>query len=134
MSDGRFKKGNRDAEKWSIEDAEEIFLIALGFANDNDECLCVEDAIHHTKIPYSTFYNLAKKHSVLEDIKKDINKAVLRRINKGGLLAEFNPAMSIWRLKQLGEHDKQIIEQSNTTVELTPEERKAKIEKLKDKL
>ena len=107
MSDGRFKKGNRDAEKWSIEDAEEIFLIALDFANDSDECLCVEDAIHHTKIPYSTFYNLAKKHSVLEDIKKDINKAVLRRINKGGLLAEFNPAMSIWRLKQLGEHDVQ---------------------------
>jgi len=105
MSDGRFKKGNRDAEKWSLKDAEKIFLIALDFANDNDECLCVEDAIHHTKIPYSTFYNLAKKHSVLEDIKKDINRAVLRRINKGGLLAEFNPAMSIWRLKQLGEQD-----------------------------
>ena len=134
MSDGRFKKGNRDAEKWSIEDAEEIFLTALDFANDNDKCLCVEDAIHHTKIPYSTFYNLAKKHSVLEDIKKDINKAVLRRINKGGLLAEFNPAMSIWRLKQLGEHDKQIIEQSNTTVELTPEERLERIKKLKDKM
>jgi hypothetical protein len=134
MSDGRFKKGNRDAEKWSIEDAEEIFLTALDFANDNDECLCVEDAIHHTKIPYSTFYNLAKKHSVLEDIKKDINKAVLRRINKKGLHGEFNPAMSIWRLKQLGEHDKQIIEQQNTNVELTPEERLERIKKLKDKL
>ena len=134
MSDGRFKKGNRDAEKWSLEDAEELFLKALDFANDSDECLCVEDAIHHTKIPYTTFYDLAKKHSVLNSIKTDIKRSVLRRINKGGLLAEFNPAMSIWRLKQLGEHDKQIIEQNNTNVELTPEERKERIKKLKDKM
>ena len=107
MSDGRFKKGNRDAEKWSLESAEDVFLTALDFAQENDECLCVEDAIHHTKMPYSTFYDLAKKHSVLDSIKTDIKRAVLRRINKGGLLAEFNPAMSIWRLKQLGEHDVQ---------------------------
>tara|TARA_R110000851_G_scaffold169187_3_gene315366 strand:- start:660 stop:1061 length:402 start_codon:yes stop_codon:yes gene_type:complete len=105
--DTRFKEGNRHAEKWSLEDAEILFYKAFEFSNDSDDCLCVEDAIHHTKIPYSTFYNLIKKYPVLDNIKNDIKKAVLRRINKGGLLAEFNPAMSIWRLKQLGEHDVQ---------------------------
>ena len=118
----------------SKDDAEEIFLIALDFANDNNGCLCVEDAIYHTKMPYSTFYSLSKKHPVLEDIKKDINRAILRRINKRGLYGEFNPAMSIWRLKQLGEQDKQVIEQNTITTELTAEERKERIEALKNKM
>jgi hypothetical protein len=130
----QFKKGNRDAEKWSIEDAEKLFLKALEFANDSDECLCVEDAIHHSKIPYTTFYDLAKKHTVLNNIKKDINKAILRRINKKGLKGDFNPAMSIWRLKQLGEVEKQVVEQQNTNIELTAEERKERIEALKNKM
>jgi len=101
----QFKKGNRDAEKWDIQTAEDLFNKALDFALTDDECLCVEDAIYHSGIPFSTFYDLAKKNTVLESIKKDINRAILRRVNKKGLNGEFNPAMSIWRLKQLGEVD-----------------------------
>jgi len=130
----QFKKGNRDAEKWSLEKAEELFNKAYEYALTNKDCLCVEDAIYHSGIPFSTFYNLSKKSTVLEDIKKDINRAILRRINKKGLNGEFNPAMSIWRLKQLGEQDKQVIEQNTTTTELTSEERKERIEALKNKM
>jgi len=101
----QFKKGNRDAEKWSLEKAEELFNKAYEYALINKDCLCVEDAIYHSGIPFSTFYNLSKKSTVLEDIKKDINRAILRRINKKGLNGEFNATMSIWRLKQLGEED-----------------------------
>jgi len=101
----QFKKGNRDAEKWSLEKAEELFNKAYEYALTNKDCLCVEDAIYHSGIPFSTFYNLSKKSTVLEDIKKDINSAILRRINKKGLNGEFNATMSIWRLKQLGEED-----------------------------
>lgn len=101
----QFKKGNRDAEKWSIEKAEKEFMKALNYAESNRECLCIEDAIYFTNIPYSTFYDLAKKNTVLENIKKDIARAILRRINKKGLNGEFNATMSIWRLKQLGEED-----------------------------
>ena len=130
----QFKKGNRDAEKWSLEKAEELFNKAYECALTNKDCLCVEDAIYHSGIPFSTFYNLSKKSTVLEDIKKDINRAILRRINKKGLNGEFNATMSIWRLKQLGEQDKQVIEQNTTTTELTSEERKERIESLKNKM
>jgi hypothetical protein len=130
----QFKKGNRDAEKWSIEKAEKEFMKALNYAESNRECLCIEDAIYFTNIPYSTFYDLAKKNTVLENIKKDIARAILRRINKKGLNGEFNATMSIWRLKQLGEQDKQVIEQNTTTTELTAEERKERIEALKNKM
>ena len=130
----QFKKGNRDAEKWSLEKAEELFNKAYEYALTNKDCLCVEDAIYHSGIPFSTFYNLSKKSTVLEDIKKDINRAILRRINKKGLNGEFNATMSIWRLKQLGEQDKQVIEQNTTTTELTSEERKERIEALKNKM
>ena len=130
----QFKKGNRDAEKWSLEKAEELFNKAYEYALTNKDCLCVEDAIYQSGIPFSTFYNLSKKSTVLEDIKKDINRAILRRINKKGLNGEFNATMSIWRLKQLGEQDKQVIEQNTTTTELTSEERKERIEALKNKM
>ena len=130
----QFKKGNRDAEKWSLEKAEELFNKAYEYALTNKDCLCVEDAIYHSGMPYSTFYDLAKKNAVLENIKKDIARAILRRINKKGLQGDFNPAMSIWRLKQLGEQDKQVIEQNTTTTELTSEERKERIEALKNKM
>ena len=130
----QFKKGNRDAEKWSLEKAEELFNKAYEYALTNKDCLCVEDAIYQSGIPFSTFYNLSKKSTVLEDIKKDINRAILRRINKKGLNGEFNATMSIWRLKQLGEQDKQVIEQNTTTTELTAEERKERIEALKNKM
>lgn len=130
----QFKKGNRDAEKWSLEKAEELFNKALDYAESSKECLCMEDAIYNSNLPYTTFYDLAKKHTVLNNLKKDINRAILRRINKKGLNGEFNPAMSIWRLKQLGEQDKQVIEQNTTTTELTAEERKERIEALKNKM
>ncbi len=107
MNDGRFTYGNNAHEKWSIEDAKELFLKALKYANDDDDCLCIQDAIYYIKLPSSTFYNLIKRFSELEYIKKDIDLAVIRKINKGGLKGKFNPALSIWRMKQLGEKDEQ---------------------------
>jgi hypothetical protein len=42
--------------------------------------------------------------------------------------------MSIWRLKQLGENDEQVIENTNTVIELTTEERSERIQQLKNKI
>ena len=105
MNDGRFTYGNNAHEKWSIEDAKELFLKALKYANDDNDCLCIQDAIYHIKLPSSTFYNLIKRFSELEYIKRDINDSIIRRINKGALKTTFNTTASIWRMKQLGESE-----------------------------
>ena len=110
--DTRFKQDNKAAQKWTLENAEPLFLKALDFAKSDDDCLCVQDAISESGIPYVTFYYLADKHPVLNDIKTSINNEVIRRINRGALKGDFNPASSIWRMKQLGERDKQEIEHS----------------------
>ena len=126
-------EGNRYGEKHSIEEWIEIFEGIYDKAKQG-EFLSLQQAFIESDVRPSTERWLCSKNKALATIKKDIADCIANRINKGGLLAEFNPAMSIWRLKQLGEHDKQIIEQSNTTVELTPEERLERIKKLKDKM
>ena len=53
-----------------------------------------------------------KKIPIFETLKKDIQKAIVSRINNGGLDGNFQPAMSIWRMKQLGEVDSKEINQN----------------------
>jgi hypothetical protein len=50
---------------------------------------------------------LIDKFPVFESIKKDIADIIIARINKNALKGDFNPAASIWRMKQLGEKDTQ---------------------------
>ncbi len=106
MSDGRFKEGNRHAEKHSLEEWANIFEGIYEKAKEG-EFLSLQQAFIESDVRPSTERWLCSKYPVLATIKKDIADCIANRINKGGLLAEFNPAMSIWRLKQLGEHDVQ---------------------------
>jgi len=106
-------KNNDYTRKYTDDDALEYFNKALTYSVEDDECLCIQDAIFHCGMPYSTFYDLASKSKVLETIKKDIAENVIRRVNKGGLKSKLNPAMSIWRLKQMGEKDKQEIDHTS---------------------
>jgi hypothetical protein len=112
-------KGNKYAQIWDEENAMPEFLKALHYAAKDPRCLCLEDAIHQTEIPYSTYDYLALKYEVLGRIKKDTKIEVKRRINKGALEGDYNPASGIWRMKQLGEVDKQEIDQNIKSNELT---------------
>lgn len=103
-------KGNKYAQKWNEENAKPEFMKALDFAAKDPRCLCLEDAIAQTKIPYSTYDYLAIKYKVLGQIKSDTKIEVKRRINKGSLEGDFNPASGIWRMKQLGEVDKKEVD------------------------
>lgn len=127
-------KGNRYTQKYTEEQAIELFIKAADYAITNDECLSVQDAVIHIDIPHSTFYDLAEKHKVLDNIKKEINSAVIARINKGALLNEMNPTAAIWRAKQLGETDKQVIEETTTDkaalLKLLPD--KERVERIKE--
>lgn len=105
---------NKYAAVWTVENAKPYFEDALKYAEENNDCLCLQDAIYESGIPYSTFYYLADKHKDLEKIKKDIQAAVVRRINRGSLTGDMQVTAGIWRMKQLGEVDKQEIKQHHT--------------------
>lgn len=127
------EKGNRYGEKHTLEEWEEIFEGIYKRALKG-KYLSLQQAFIESDVRPSTERWLASKYKALATIKKDIAAAIVNQINKKGLKGEFNPAMSIWRLKQLGEQDKQVIEQNTTTTELTAEERKERIEALKNKM
>lgn len=131
-----FEKGNNLAQEWSIENATPRFQDALKFAREDDECLCMQDAVAHSGIPSRTFYYLACNHDVLQEIKQDIADAIVSRVNRKGLIGDFNATMSIWRMKQLGEKDEQHVKTSNVTksiIEVTDNETKEEVDKLIDK-
>lgn len=104
-----FQQSNKDAEKWTKEEALEVFEQLYELAATSDDILSIADvnlyAKKHFNLPRSSFYYLVKKFNVLDDIKKDINDAIISKINRKGLNGDFNPTMSIWRMKQLGESD-----------------------------
>jgi hypothetical protein len=119
-------KNNRYNQVYNLEQATELFLNMLEYAK-TDDCLCIQDAVLNENLPISTFYSLIKQHKDLEDIKKDIDAAIISKVNKGGLTGDFNPTASIWRMKQLGERDERDInsnikDQREKTSDLFPDE------------
>ena len=117
-------KGNKYTQKYNEDEAIEVFLSMLEYSK-TDECLCIQDAVLNAEMPISTFYNLIEKHKVLEDIKRDIDAAIISKVNRGGLKGDFNPTSAIWRMKQLGEKDKTEVHNKNEDLSPpTPEEMK----------
>ena len=68
-----------------------------------------------------------------ESIKRLIDKKEAQ-LEKQALKNEVNCTMAVFSLKQLGWTDKQVIEQTNTNIKLTPKERKERIKELRKKL
>lgn len=102
-------KGNDYARKWTEDEAIEVFIEGLNFADDDDDALCIEDVFKHMEMPKTTFYDLIKQFDVLNSIKGDMNSAIVRRVNAAALKSGFAAAPAIWRLKQMGESDQQNI-------------------------
>lgn len=110
-------KGNKYASEWTLENALPRFEDALKFALDDERnCLCMQEAIMYSGIPSSTFYQLTKDEQVLESIKKQINDAIIIRVNKGAITGKYKETASIFRMKQLGERDKTEIEHSGSII------------------
>ena len=70
------------------------------------EYLCVQECQVRSGLPRRTFYAYAEKYPELEDLKMTMNDAIIANINRQGLMNKMNPAMAIWRMKNLGERDK----------------------------
>lgn len=133
-----FEIGNKYAQQWNLENAKPRFEDALKYAVENDDCLCLQDAIFQTGIPSRTFYYLADNEPVLQIIKDDIHEAIIRRVNCLALRDHAPASPAIWRMKQLGEKDQQFIDQHNTgtinqNISVTSKEDIEEIENLKDK-
>jgi len=127
------EKGNRYGEKHSIEEWEKIFDKVYKKACEG-KYTSLQQAWIKNDIRPSTATWLVKKYKALASIKKDIGEAIIAVINDKGLEGDYNATCVIWRSKQLGEVEKQVVEQQNTNIELTPEERKQRIEELKSKM
>ena len=110
-------KGNKYAQEWTLENALPRFKDALEFAETDNTCLCLQDAIYFSGIPYTTFYYLAENQEVLNSIKQQIMQAVIRRINRLALdrITPCPASPAIWRMKQLGERDEQHINTTGST-------------------
>jgi hypothetical protein len=132
-----FENGNKLAQEWTLENALPRFEDALK-RSENDECLCMQDAIRESGIPRSTFYQLAKDQPVLDSIKEKINDNIIIRINKLALdrISPAPASPAIWRMKQLGERDEQHINTTGNTTQtiiVADKETAKEIEKLKER-
>lgn len=115
--DTQAKPGNKLAEKFSEQEAVELFESLIVKAIDNDYYSIYEVLIENRDwIPRSTFYYLIKKYPVLDSKKKELDTVIMARCNRGAILKDLSTPMAIWRLKQFGEVDKSTIE----TVEIKP--------------
>lgn len=138
MAEHRFEIGNRYAQEWTLENALPRFEDALKYAEDDDACLCLQDAIAQTGIPSRSFYELAKNHPVLQSIKQDIAEQIIRRVNRFSLdrISPSPASPAIWRMKQLGEKDQQYVEQvtkNDTKIVVSSDEAAEEIKKLKER-
>lgn len=111
-----FKIGDKAAEKWTLKDAtkaiEKVRKAAL------DGARSIQGAILDAGLYSSGFDYLLNKYPNLGSYKKDIQNIIIHTINTKGLEGEFNPAMSIWRMKQLGEKDKTEVEQTTRVIKV----------------
>lgn len=136
MAEHRFEIGNRYAQEWTLENALPRFEDALKYATENEDCLCMQDAVIQTGIPSVTFYYLVNNHPVLKSIKQDIAEQIIARVNRGAIKDIFGSSPAIWRMKQLGEKDQQYVEQvtkNDTKIVVSSDEAAEEIKKLKER-
>lgn len=76
-------------------------------AKTDDNILCFQDACMSIGWRSSKVDYWAKKIPTFGSLKTDIQNIIVSRVNKNALFGDFNATASIWRMKQLGEIDKQ---------------------------
>ena len=108
----QFVIGNKDAEKWTEDDAKELFLSIRELCKDG-KINSLQDAILKANHYHSGYYYLLKKYPVLDSIKEDSQNIIIAGVNQKALDGTFNPTASIWRMKQCGEKDESAIDHKN---------------------
>lgn len=128
--------GNKYAQQWTLENAQPRFEDALKFAQENENCLCLQDAIIYSGIPNRTFLYLTENHEVLRTIKQDLRDVIISRVNRLALRDQAPASPAIFRMKNLGEIDEQHVVNSGSMkqeVVVSSKEAAKQLEELKDK-
>ena len=103
---GRVKAGSKLNQRHSKEKFIAIFE-ELAQKCINGEYLSIQECQMHSGIARRTFYEYADKYPELEDLKLQMNDAIIANTNRNALTGKYNPASAIWRMKMLGERDRQ---------------------------
>lgn len=86
----------------------------------DENILCFQDACLSIGWRSSKVEYWVKKIPVFENLKKDIQDIIISRVNNNALRNKFNATASIWRMKQLGEKDKQEIDNKSSDGSMSP--------------
>lgn len=108
---GRVKSGSKLNQKYTKSEVIGVFEKLA------DQCIAgeyfsIQECQMYSGMRPRTFYEYAEKYPELEDIKQQMNDAIIANINRGALKGDFNPASAIWRMKNLGERDKSEVDVS----------------------
>ena len=127
-------KGNKNAEKWTFEEAEDLLKKAIEISKKRDYDFIGEVA--KKQGTYKDFYNyIVNKFTELKPLLKQIKSNCESNCFYNGKKGNIVPSMAIMNLKSNhGWTDRVETEQKTTIVELTAEERKERIEALKNKM
>ena len=117
----RFEIGNKEAEKWTKETVSEIFGRMLKVAETDDDVLCMQDVLKHqdVKLYRSGLDYLTDKFPEFGKYKRDIQDAIISRVNRGAIKGDFAGTPAIFRMKQLGEEDRTTVD-NNVTASVKP--------------
>lgn len=127
-------EGNKYNEIYTLEKELPIFEKILEESKEG-KYLSIQEAVMHSPYSRRCFYYICDRFEDLHSIKEDINDTIIAVVNRSALEGNYNATASIWRMKQLGELDRKELTQTITDVTpKTEEERKDRIEQLKEKL
>ncbi len=111
-------KGNKNAEKWTLEESNKFFDKVLDYVLKHDDCCSMSEACSELGWYEELFVYIQNKHKTVDF--KPIKKAtelIKQRLIKKGLNSEYNPTMSIFILKaNHGMNEHQPPKEKNTNI------------------
>lgn len=127
-------KGNKNAEKWTFEEADKLFNKALELSYNKDFDFIGEIA-RELKTYHQIFTFLVGKFPQLQETHKTILSNLESNCFCNSKKGNINVAVGIVNLKSNhGWTDRTQTETKTTIIELSEEERKERIERLKSKM
>ena len=116
-SKGRITHGSKGLNtRYTLQEIEERFLLALEAAY-RGEIYSIHDAMQVAGLLPSTFYRYCKDYEHLGEVKEAINSATIGRINREAIQGKLQPVVSIFRMKVMGDRDK-----DDTTLKVVQEQ------------
>ena len=113
------EKGNKYAQIYTLECwIDKLNKIYEDACNGN--IWSIQEAWVKHGIRPSTVKWWIRKEKELSDIKEDINEAIIANLNRNCLTGDMNVTAGIWRMKMLGEREKQEIVNTNVNLNTSP--------------